>query len=203
MSDVNTQYNEYVKAVPSVLSKPGEAILAQLDPTKIRLFHVAAAALGEVVEFQEADPSDHANILEELGDIVFYIADYAQLLGIEVQHKTSTEIDDYYEALHKQSGEPVGLVEELTGAVNTIFNQTKKYSIHNKSVDLVAETSESVNKAFIAIKAIAEQILGLDIVDVLNHNTEKLLTGAKARYAKGTYSDEQAHTRADKDGADE
>jgi hypothetical protein len=69
------------------LAKPGEAILASLTPVKAHLLHMAVGVSGEAAELIEAfsiTPSgqvDRENLVEELGDLKFYIEGMLQGLG--------------------------------------------------------------------------------------------------------------------------
>jgi NTP pyrophosphatase (non-canonical NTP hydrolase) len=63
------------------LAKPGAAILESLDPAKVDLMHAAVGISGEAGELLDAvkkaviynKPLDVQNIIEELGDLEFYM----------------------------------------------------------------------------------------------------------------------------------
>lgn len=63
------------------LFKPGEDILASLDPLKCEILHAALAIPGEAGELVDAikkfvvylKPLDRANVVEELGDLEFFL----------------------------------------------------------------------------------------------------------------------------------
>jgi len=109
------------------LSKDGSAILSTMTPKQAEILHMAVGIAGEAGELLDAikkhviynKPLDLVNVIEELGDLEFYMEGLRQLVNI---------------------------TRELT----------------------------------------------------LDNNINKLLTGEKARYGKGEYSDEQAQDRADK-----
>ena len=72
------------------LSKRGEDIIAQLTPEKAHLWHMATGISGESGELEDAikkhiiynKPLDRENVIEELGDLEFYMEGIRQGLGI-------------------------------------------------------------------------------------------------------------------------
>lgn len=72
------------------LAKSGEAILASLTPEKCHLWHMASCVPGEAGELFDAvkkyaiyeKPIDRANVVEELGDLEFYMQGVREALGI-------------------------------------------------------------------------------------------------------------------------
>lgn len=81
-----TLYADMVAA----LVKPGEAIIEQLTPSKANALHMAVGASGEAGELLDAikrfviynKPLDRENVVEELGDLEFYIEGLRAELGI-------------------------------------------------------------------------------------------------------------------------
>ncbi len=73
-----------------VLKKPGEAIVSQMTPMKADLMHMAVGVSGEAGELLDAvkryviydKPIDIVNVVEELGDIEFFMEGIRQILGI-------------------------------------------------------------------------------------------------------------------------
>lgn len=78
------------QAMVTKLAKPGLAIIQQLDPRKAHLWHMASAAQGEAGELFDAvkrnaiydKAIDRDNIIEELGDLEFYLQGIREGLGI-------------------------------------------------------------------------------------------------------------------------
>lgn len=74
----------------SALIKPGISILHQITPEKLALLHSAMGIAGEAGEIVDAikknaiynKPLDFENLLEELGDMEFYLEDLRQQLGV-------------------------------------------------------------------------------------------------------------------------
>ena len=73
------------------LAKPGEDIIKDLTPEKAHLWHMASCAQSEAGELFDAikrpaiynkGSYDRKNVVEELGDIEFYLEGIRQGLGI-------------------------------------------------------------------------------------------------------------------------
>lgn len=82
----NVNYSEFVMA----LAKPGEDILQEMSPQQMHLLHMAVGVAGEAGEILDAikkvavyqKPIDIENVIEELGDIEFYMEGLRSSLGI-------------------------------------------------------------------------------------------------------------------------
>lgn len=74
----------------SALVKPGAGITASLTPEKADLWHAVTGIVGEAGELIDAikkhvvynKPLDRENVIEELGDLEFYMEQLRQRLGI-------------------------------------------------------------------------------------------------------------------------
>jgi len=81
---------EKVKAMVFGLRKPGAEILASLTAEDVDLWHMATGVTGEAGELVDAvkkavvyrRPIDCVNVIEELGDLEFYMEGIRQILGI-------------------------------------------------------------------------------------------------------------------------
>lgn len=79
-------YSDFVKS----RIKPGASILSQLTPIDCHLIHMAMGVSGEAGELLDAikkhtmyrKPLDLCNVIEELGDLEFYMEGVRQALGI-------------------------------------------------------------------------------------------------------------------------
>lgn len=79
------KYNEFVRK----LAKPGSQILAELEPEDCHRLHMAVGISGEAGELLDAikkaviyrKPLDIANVREECGDLLFYIAGMLDSIG--------------------------------------------------------------------------------------------------------------------------
>ena len=84
-----TTQNAHSKMVTD-LKKPGQAILDSLTPEKCDLTHMAIGVSSEGGELEDAvkrhvmynKELDRENVIEELGDIEFYMEGVRQILGI-------------------------------------------------------------------------------------------------------------------------
>lgn len=74
----------------SMLAKDGQAIIKDLTPDKAHEMHMAVGISGESGELLDAikkaviynKPLDHKNVIEELGDLEFYMEGLRQSLNI-------------------------------------------------------------------------------------------------------------------------
>lgn len=72
------------------LVKPGQAIIDSLTPSKVNSLHMAVGISGEAGELLDAikkaviynKPLDRENVIEELGDLEFYMEGLRAELGI-------------------------------------------------------------------------------------------------------------------------
>lgn len=77
-------------AMVRALVKPGEDVIASLTPDKADMWHAATGISGEAGELLDAvkkvaiynKPADYLNIIEELGDLEFYMEQLRQRLSI-------------------------------------------------------------------------------------------------------------------------
>lgn len=78
-------YSEFVMT----LAKPGQDILNEMAPDQMHLLHMAVGVSGEAGELLDAIKKmavyqkqlDRENVLEEVGDILFYLEGICSLLG--------------------------------------------------------------------------------------------------------------------------
>ena len=83
-------FDESYGDMVSVLAKPGEDILRDLSPHDAHLLHMAVGVSGEAGELLDAvkksaiynKPLDMQNVIEELGDLEFYMQGLRDALGI-------------------------------------------------------------------------------------------------------------------------
>lgn len=74
----------------AALAKPGNNILLTLDGDKCHLWHIATGIAGEAGELLDAvkkhviynKPLDMANVIEELGDLEFFLEGLRHSLGL-------------------------------------------------------------------------------------------------------------------------
>lgn len=84
----------------ATLAKPGEDILASLTPLKCHLWHMGSCIPGEAGELFDAvkkaviynKPIDRANVVEELGDLEFYMEGLRQGLNISREETLAANV---------------------------------------------------------------------------------------------------------------
>lgn len=181
-------YADFVKA----LKKPGEAILETLTGQQADLLHMAIGLSGEAAELLEPFYAvkasqtliDRANVVEELGDLEFFLEGIHENTGIK-----RLEWDEW----SANDDEPRDdVLAALVIASGAILDTVKRNTIYGKALDekKLAEQLSTFGEVLNDLYA----ILGVTRAEVINHNVEKLAT----RYATLTYSDKQAQDRADK-----
>jgi NTP pyrophosphatase (non-canonical NTP hydrolase) len=83
------------------LVKPGEAIVASLTPDDAHLLHMTIGVSGEAGELLDAvkkaviyrKPLDRQNVIEELGDLEFYLEGIRAALGVTREECLEANID--------------------------------------------------------------------------------------------------------------
>lgn len=184
----------YEQLAKDLASDPQD-IYQGLSHQAIDLWHGATGVSGEVGELLEAltahvvdgEEIDLENVIEEIGDIKFYLALILNSIG-------STEQDLNY---RPQGGENSGL---LVGAIQAcikaakLLDVIKKHSIHGHPLnkDLLLELVGGIRLHLSVILG----LLNVTQEQVLAENNRKL---AK-RYPNGSYSKEDNLARADKEG---
>ena len=178
----------------SALAKPGKDILATLTPLSTHLTHMALGVAGEAIELLHAIVNgDHRNIVEECGDIKFYIEglrfpfrslESPQMLGTDIELKPTQAITEL----------ELGYVITYLGG--DVLDVVKKHSMYNHGIDfeklsLVLWQLDCALAGLFLLRYVSER-------EILNGNMKKL----SKRYADFKYTDEQAKTRNDKTGGD-
>jgi NTP pyrophosphatase (non-canonical NTP hydrolase) len=87
-------------AMVAALVKPGSDILASLTPNKCNILHMAVGISGESGELLDAvkkavvynKPLDRTNVIEELGDLEFYMEGLRQELDISREQTLAANI---------------------------------------------------------------------------------------------------------------
>ena len=96
MNLMNVQYDIMVKA----LLKSGKDIQASLTVSEANLVHLALGIAGEAGEVLDAikkaaiynKPLDRGNIIEELGDLEFYMEGLRQAIGVTREEVIDTNV---------------------------------------------------------------------------------------------------------------
>lgn len=186
----------------AALVKPPLDIINSLSPTTVDLWHGATGVAGECGELLEgialtrqvhlseaALVEARGNVLEESGDIYFYVEQVIQRTGIELDW-------DSMEAFAGQ--QHIGPDAMLTYAVHIavggsqVLDTVKKAAVYNKPLD-TALLKEQISFTVRFVLTIG-LMFGFSREQALNSNIIKL----KKRYDGLAYTDQAAQDRADK-----
>lgn len=179
----------------ATLVKPGEIIAAEMTAKEADLWHGATGVAGETTEILEAaikgeieGEIDHENMVEELGDMEFYLEQVRTNLGI-----TREDVLAAYEGHDILLGKDfTGFAACLAVAGGTVLDLAKKVAIYKKPASRLD---------FLRALYWIEVCMGA-IRNEINTTREEALAGNIAklsvRYAGLKYSNEAAQTRADK-----
>lgn len=176
------------------LAKPGETIAKELTAVTADLWHAATGVAGETSEILEAaaaasktNPLDRENMIEELGDMEFYIEQARQNIGLS---RTDTS-----PGFVKTGASVMVSAVVLAIAGGKFLDLVKKAVVYQKAIE---------KSAF--VKALSEIEAGMESLRMASNityeqtiagNIYKLAEGPNARYKDG-YSDQAAQDRADK-----
>lgn len=167
--------------VRELVKPPGE-LHAQSTPEKWALLHPAVGIAGEVAELCHC--TDRDNLIEEAGDLFFYIQDMRDKAGI-----------GEFEAF--DTVDPIDLW------AGRLLDVAKKIAMYGQPLDeekqvKIRDCVDAIENHIIVMLSEADS----SYEEAIAHNLAKLKTGPNARYADG-YSDEAAAARVDKGGCDE
>lgn len=178
------QESEYVDMVKNLFKKD--------ESNVVMAMHAAIGISGEVGEIFAAD--SRQNMVEELGDLMFYMEALRQRLRTE-------RSDNLY---------------QTTEVADSPYNHPNESTVRSNLVIVSAEILDLCKKSWVYGKEfqdykVSQFLLLLErnylyflssrgfLADEIAYvNMQKLLKGKNARYASGTYSDAQAQARADK-----
>lgn len=176
------------------LAKPGETIAKELTAVTADLWHAATGVAGETSEILEAaaavskdSPLDRENMIEELGDMEFYIEQARQNIGLSRA--------DTMPGFVKTGASVMVSAVVLAIAGGKFLDLVKKAVVYQKTIE---------KSAF--VKALSEVEAGMESLrmaanitydQTIAGNIYKLAEGPNARYKNG-YSDQAAQDRADK-----
>jgi hypothetical protein len=170
------------------LAKDGAQILSELTKEKCHLWHMATGLAGEAIEVENY--TDIENLIEELGDVMFYHEGVRQCIGIEPQLIDYGDFSKVEEA-SSPSKRSTGM-QLLTWGAGIVLDAVKKHVAYNQplNVDRVHFGIFTVNTAVNQIQSYH----GLNRGQILLANKTKLFK----RYTGFNYTNEAAQARADK-----
>lgn len=178
------------------LVKPGDAIAAEMTASEADLWHAATGVAGEAGEILEASVAacfsghlDHENMVEELGDMEFYLEQTRQNLGLD-RTAILLAADGIEFSVSRDLFEATAI---LCVGGSALLDAAKKVAIYKKPADEAVFVT-ALGKIECAMENI-RVLLGVDREATLAGNIAKL----SKRYASGSFSNEQAQARADKE----
>lgn len=180
---------EYTQLV-TALKKPGADILATLDPQKVDAWHMIVGIAGEALELlANYNEISVENIIEELGDMIFYTYGLAEALGLEGKW-FDEDYDDTSDFEFTSD-----YIVDVAVAAGKVVDLVKKWVVYNKPLD-VEEVRAAVNDMLDQMQCVASAV-GVSMKLIQCYNKAKLTD----RYGE-KYSDGAAVARADKGGAE-
>ena len=177
------------------LAKPGEEIAEKLTPETADLWHAATGVASETSEILEAVAAisanqtlDRENMVEELGDMEFYIEQARQNVGL-------SRDDTLPGFVPSAATAPVSGAVMLAIAGGQFLDLVKKRVIYNKEIgkDAFKAALSKIEEAMAALR----RATNITYEQTIAQNIYKLAEGPNARYKHG-YSDQAAQDRADK-----
>jgi len=180
------------------LAKRGEDIISDLTTDSIHLLHMAVGIAGEAGELCQAIylsdnllSIDRENVVEELGDLEFYLEGFRQ--GLQLARNETVPLD----YVHQPYSSVFALVKDNSIQLNIecsiLLDFIKKSAFYVKPVktDLVIESLIKINDYMHELR---EAFL-ITHEQTLDNNIGKL----GERYKGHSYSNEQAIKRVDKE----
>lgn len=162
-----------------------------MDSPATTRIHAAVGISGEAAELIIA--SSIENIVEELGDIEFYVEAYYQAIGgrrSKLADELALEVND--PCGHQVLGTVTIAISSTAGR---LLDLTKKSWVYEKPFDDNAE--RAIRYELLRLEVMMGQVremIGVRQVDVLGANQGKL----GKRYPDGVYTDKAAQERVDK-----
>ncbi len=182
----------------SVLAKSGDTIASELTGKNAHLLHMAVGISGEAAELlgafeaeAEGKSLDMENVLEELGDLEFYIEGLRQGLGV-TRDKVLNTFPSVLVAPNGDYDYSGWYAVKISTRSGDILDLIKKVVVYQKDVEL-----EKIVKELSSLETVLDAVR--DSCDItyeqcLEANIAKL----GKRYDGFKYSDSAAQTRADK-----
>ena len=178
----------------AALVKPPIDIIATLSQYSTDLWHGAtgvAGEAGELLEMVSGGIIDIENLVEELGDLEFYMEQIRQRTGIN-RIPEADHFADSYENTEDRGTALLVLTVDLVVEATKVLDFIKKCAIYNKELD--KDSLSTALSAMDAVMAKIRKVAGVQRETVLLENIRKL----SKRYESLSYSDKAAQDRADK-----
>lgn len=175
-------YSEMVRK----LAKNGKDALATMTPLKIHVWHMSSCLMGEAGELI-AGEMDQENVVEELGDLEFYMEGLRD--GLDINRDEILRGLPYCMDRQPVLVYPIGIIVESCN----VFDACKKWIIYEKDIDIdkLLGTMQRWEYYMGCFRGSRD----LKYEDILKGNMFKL---AKRYGATYDYSNAAAQNRADK-----
>ncbi len=181
-----------------VLAKSGDTIADELTGENAHLLHMAVGISGEAAELLAAfetpaetgAPIDMENVLEELGDLEFYIEGLRQGLGVT----RKTIRDTFPSVMLAPNGDHDSgwFAVKISIRSGEILDLIKKVVVYQKDVEL-----DKIVKELSSLETVLDALR--DSCDITHEEClEANIAKLGKRYEGFKYSDSAAQTRADK-----
>lgn len=162
----------------------------------LNLIHMALGLSGEALEL--VLHTDQENLKEELGDLMFYVTGTMILISERLKSAIHLHVDTPY-MIEEAIG--FGTTEPITSLIKCIEKATdlcKKVVFYRQ--ETIKNSSQLVIDAIWGnLREILYRMEGqIPLVDLMNHNSQKLAKGANARYKGGKFTEQEAAERRDK-----
>lgn len=181
---------------------------------RLDVMHAAIGMLTEIGELatvvkrvaiygKEVTAEMRENVTEEVGDVCWYIALAVSVWGF-APHQIS-KMDAMWERIYEDPDghDPEDLIASLSTLPAAIYSVADWADSGDFRPSSLSKVFDSLSDALPQLAALLLWArTGKTLEMALGQNIDKLLTGKKARYASGAYSDEQAEARLDKGGVD-
>lgn len=179
-------YSQFVAA----LAKPGQAIVDSMTAEKAHMLHMAVGIAGEAGELLAAvidnahfgTELDRTNMIEELGDVEFYLEGLSQAVGL-----TPAVFNAPLRLIRREVHASV-----LSVIAADLLDLVKKHVIYGKPLDKASINAKMTGLSYEL--TCLQATISVSREEVIAANKSKL----GVRYSSGSYSDKQAQERADK-----
>lgn len=146
---------------------------AQLESDKLNLSHMVLGVCAEWSEFTEAvKKADNINCIEELVDMIWFIAGYCTFREYDLQDLTNEESHKY--SFHE--------------CLSRLQDKVKKYVAYNKTIDTEEEQKLIANLMSLTLAML--KIYTKDVSQALQNNIDKL----RVRFPD-KFSEDKANSR--------
>lgn len=172
------------------LKKDGDEIVLGLNGDRADLWHMATGVAGETTELLDAvfvvDAINRENLVEELGDLEFFLEGIRQITGIERNPNATAD------GMPLETGWLAHYAVQAAILGGHVLDVVKRHAVYAKALDL-AELEANMSTLDSMMDAV-RRMQGVTREETLEANIDKL----GVRYEQFKYSDEQAQNRRDK-----